>query len=89
MARAIEKARLPDRCVAHGLRKAGLRRLAENGATAKQLQAISGHKTLAEVQRYTDAADRERLARDGMAKLGEVNGVTNLAPVSRICDASS
>jgi integrase len=74
MARAIEAAGLPERCVAHGLRKAGMRRLAEKGASTKQLQAISGHKTLAEVQRYTDAAEREGLARDGMAKL---DGSTN------------
>ena len=33
-------------CVAHGLRKAALRRLAEYGATAKQIQAVSGHKSL-------------------------------------------
>ena len=30
--------------------------------------AISGHKTLTEVQRYTDDADRKRLAESGMAK---------------------
>jgi hypothetical protein len=34
------------RCVAHGLRKAALRRLAEAGASTKQICAISGHKTL-------------------------------------------
>lgn len=86
MARAIEQAGLPARCVAHGLRKAGMRRLAESGATTSQLAAISGHKTLKEVQRYTASADRERLARDGMAKLG---GVTNLGPVCKSGDASS
>jgi integrase len=42
---AVRKAGLPDRCVAHGLRKAACRRLAEAGATAKQIAAISGHKT--------------------------------------------
>jgi integrase len=40
------------RCKTHGLRKAAARRLAE----AKQIQAITGHKTLAEVERYTRKA---------------------------------
>jgi hypothetical protein len=31
--------------------------------------AISGHKTLTEVQRYTKDADRKKLADSGMAKL--------------------
>jgi hypothetical protein len=31
--------------------------------------AITGHKTLSEVQRYTDAVDQERLAEQAMVKL--------------------
>jgi hypothetical protein len=31
--------------------------------------AISGHKTLSELERYTSDADRKRLATSGMAKL--------------------
>jgi integrase len=73
MAKAIEEAGLPDRCVPHGLRKAAMRRLAEAGATEKQIAAISGHKTLREVQRYTKAADQRRLAVDAMAKLPNDN----------------
>jgi integrase len=42
--RAVGAAGLPDRCKPHGLRKAILRRLAEHGATAKQIAAVSGHK---------------------------------------------
>ena len=42
--------------------------LAEAGNTTHELMAISGHKTLTEVQRYTDDADRKRLAESGMAK---------------------
>jgi hypothetical protein len=53
----------------HGLKKGGLRRGAEAGMTAHELMAISGHKTLSEVQRYTSDADRKRLAKTGMAKL--------------------
>ena len=37
--RAVAIAELPDRCKPHGLRKAILRRLAEHGATAKQIAA--------------------------------------------------
>jgi site-specific recombinase XerD len=63
---AIAAAGLPAKCVPHGLRKAGMRRLAEAGKTEKQIAAVSGHKSLREVQRYTEAADQRRLARDAM-----------------------
>ena len=66
VSKAIRKAKLPERCKAHGLRKAAARRLAEAGCTAKQIQAITGHKTLAEVERYTRKADQVRLARQAM-----------------------
>jgi integrase len=56
---------------AHGLRKATARRLAEIGCSANQIAAITGHATLKEVQRYTNAADRKRMAREAMAKLIE------------------
>src|SRR5215472_485397 len=59
---------LPPHCTAHGLRKAACRRLAEAGCSANEIAAISGHKTLREVQRYTDAADQARLARNAMAR---------------------
>ena len=44
-----------------------MRRLAEAGNTTHELMAISGHKTLTEVQRYTNDADHKRLAESGMA----------------------
>jgi integrase len=62
------KAGLRPRCRLHGLKKGGMRRLAEAGNTTHELMAISGHKTLTEVQRYTCAADKKRLAESGMAK---------------------
>src|SRR5262249_45362140 len=43
-------------------------RLAEAGGTAHELMAISGHRTLSEVQRYTEDANRKLLADTGMAK---------------------
>lgn len=69
MARAIDGAELPAKCVSHGLRKAAMRRLAEHDATDKQIAAVSGHKTLREVERYTAAADQKRLAKSGMDKI--------------------
>lgn len=69
MRKAIKDAELPPRCVSHGLRKAAMRRLAEHDATDKQIAAVSGHKTLKEVERYTKAADQKKLARAGMSKL--------------------
>jgi integrase len=53
----------------HGLRKACARRLAEAGATPHQIGAVTGHKTLSEIEVYTRAAEQRRLAQDGMARL--------------------
>ena len=52
-----------------GLRKAAARRLAEVGCTTKQVAAVTGHKSLNEIERYTRAADQERLAQEAVAKL--------------------
>jgi integrase len=54
---------------AHGLRKATARRLAEIGCGANWIAAVTGHASLSEVERYTKAADRKRMAREAMAKL--------------------
>jgi integrase len=69
MKKAVESAGLPTRCVAHGLRKAIMRRLAESGSSTKEIAAISGHRTLKEIERYTAAADQVRLSKGAMAKL--------------------
>lgn len=61
--KAAEAAGLPRRCVPHGLRKAALRHLAEHGATSKQIAAVSGHKSIGEIERYTRKADQVQLAR--------------------------
>jgi integrase len=62
MTRSIRKAGLPDDCVAHGLRKSSLTRLANHGASTREITAVSGHRTLKEVERYTEAVDNVRLA---------------------------
>lgn len=56
-----DAANLPN-CSSHGLRKAICRRLAEAGATAPEIMAVSGHTTLAEVQRYIEAFGRQNAA---------------------------
>jgi integrase len=69
MKRGATLAGLPSHCLPHGLRKAMMRRLAERGGTSKELQAISGHATLEEVERYTKAADQRKLSKAAMNKL--------------------
>jgi integrase len=66
----VREAGLPPGLSAHGLRKAMCRRLAEAGCSANQIAAISGHATLREVERYTRAADRKRMATDAMEAIG-------------------
>jgi integrase len=65
-----DAAECPD-VSAHGLRKATARRLAEIGCTEHQIAAILGHASIAEVVRYTKAANRKRMARETMGKLIE------------------
>lgn len=69
MTAAIAKAGLPPRCVPHGLRKAGMRLLAEHGSSAHELKAMSGHKSIEQVQNYTEQADQARLARAAMSRI--------------------
>ncbi|WP_157971110.1 tyrosine-type recombinase/integrase [Pseudogemmobacter bohemicus] len=70
----VREAGLPDGLSPHGLRKATCRRLAEAGCTPHQIMAISGHKSLAEVTRYTVAAGRKDLAAQAMLALGKKEG---------------
>jgi integrase len=60
----LRKAGLPDRLSLHGLRKAAARRLA-----AHEIAAITGHKTLSEIERYCRDAEKTRLAVSGMGKV--------------------
>lgn len=54
---------------AHGLRKSGATRAAENGATVAQLEAIFGWTGGRMASHYTKTVDRARLARDAMGTL--------------------
>lgn len=71
MAAAIEAAGLPKECVLHGLRKAAARRLADAGCSVHQIMAITGHKSIEEVERYTRAASQYANAAAAIAKLEE------------------
>ena len=80
-AKWVTEAGMPKRCRLHGLKKGGMRRRAEAGNTTHELMAFSGHRTLIEVQRYTDAADKKRLADSGQRKMQAQNenaDVTNI-----------
>lgn len=55
-------------CTAHGLRKAAATRLADAGATAHEIMAITGHKKMATVEIYTRKADQRRLAESASKK---------------------
>jgi hypothetical protein len=45
------------------------RRLAEAGCTPSEIASITGHKSLIEVARYTEAASRSTLADAGIGRL--------------------
>src|SRR5215467_5815692 len=64
------EAGLPQ-CSAHGLRKLAATRMANAGCSTDQIKAITGHKSLSEVARYTKAADQARLARQAMSMVRE------------------
>lgn len=57
---------------AHGLRKLGATRLANAGASVHELQAVYGWESGRMAEVYTKEADRARLARRAMVKLGNV-----------------
>lgn len=58
----VKDAGLPLGLSPHGLRKAACVRLADAGRSATEIMAISGHKSLSEVQVYVEAANRKRAA---------------------------
>jgi integrase len=53
----------------HGLRKSAPIRLANAGCSAHEIAAVTGHRSLREVEHYTKAADQERLARQAMRRM--------------------
>lgn len=78
-AKRIEEAGLSGLSV-HGLRKTAAIRLAEAGASVKQIMAVTGHATVSEVQRYTAGTDQERMASDAMALIRTRDEQTDANP---------
>lgn len=67
---------------AHGLRKAACVRLAEAGCTAPEIMAVSGHRTLAQVQIYIEEANRKHMAEAAMSKLDRTEIATSSGKLS-------
>jgi len=65
----VREAGVTKGCSAHGLRKACARRLAEAGCTPHEIAAVTGHRSLREVERYTRAADQVRLSDSAIESL--------------------
>jgi integrase len=59
-------------CSAHGLRKAFLRRMAEAGCSEDYIASISGHRDYREIRTYVQAANKVRMATEGMARVLEM-----------------
>ena len=72
------EAGLPN-CSYHGLRKTCATRLANAGASAHRIAAVTGHKSLGEVALYTRGADQLRLAQEAFEQeRSETPPVTNV-----------
>jgi integrase len=76
---------------AHGCRKIGATRAAEDGASVAQLNAIFGWSGTAMASHYTQAADRKRLAVEAMHKIaGRNESATSIpAPDRKVREPAS
>jgi integrase len=70
---------------AHGVRKIGATRAAENGATVAELEAIFGWQGGGMASLYTRAADRARLAKGAITKLTRTETAHSIpAPMEKV-----
>ncbi|MDT8871555.1 tyrosine-type recombinase/integrase [Komagataeibacter rhaeticus] len=69
MYNAAKEGKIPKGLNVHGLRKLAATMLAEAGCTTHEIAAITGHKTLAMIQHYTQSADQERLAKGAVNRM--------------------
>jgi integrase len=74
---------------AHGLRKIGATRAANNGATVAALDAIYGWSGNKMASLYTANADRARFAREHMAKLRNETATKSAVPGDKVRRASA
>jgi len=75
-----DEAGLPTSCRPHGLRKAGCKLMAESDCNVHEIMAVSGHRTLKEVARYTEAVDRKQAAARAQAKVAAAKD--NVVPLT-------
>jgi integrase len=54
---------------AHGLRKAAMYTLYKAGGNVAELQALGGHASIAELQKYIQEIEQDEQALSGMAKV--------------------
>jgi integrase len=77
-------------CSAHGLRKAVARRLAEAGCSEHVIAAITGHRSLQEVRRYTASASQVLLAQQAIQAMPGSKDEQKLAnPSNRLAKTRS
>ena len=69
---------------AHGVRKIGATRAANNGATVAELEAIFGWIGGRMASLYTQAADRARLARRAIDILTNEKRTSIAAPIKKV-----
>ena len=76
-------------CSAHGLRKLAAPRLANAGCSEREIMAITGHRSLSEVSRYTKAADQARLSEQAMSKMMKAEHEQQLSDLPTRLDKTS
>lgn len=57
--------------------------MAESDCNVHEIMAVSGHRTLKEVARYTEAVDRKQAAARAQAKVAAAKG-DNVVPLARV-----
>jgi integrase len=73
----LQRTGLPRGLNIHGLRKLAAVTLAEAGCSTHEIAAITGHRTLAMVQHYTEAVNQRTLSEAAVVKLASVNRAGN------------
>jgi integrase len=69
---------------AHGLRKIGATRAANNGATVAQLNALFGWTGSKMASLYTQSADRKRLAQDAIGMMANETATSIPSPSDKV-----
>jgi integrase len=64
----------------HGLRYTAAKMLAEAGCSLKEIAAITGHRSLAMIEKYSREADQRKLAGAAIHRLENVSGTKNGKP---------